>query len=145
MKRSPLRRRTPLHTRVPKPRPKPKPTRRATGPRWAALREVVLARAGHRCERCGEGIRLATFECHHRRLRSQGGRDVVENLVAVCPDDHRWIHAHPTQARADGWIVPGLGAGPHVHPECVPITLHDGRMVLLDPDAGYEVIQWPAA
>lgn len=124
-----------------KKRPKPKRSR-AGSDRYAELRVQVKARAQDRCERCGCALGC-DWECHHRRLRSQGGRDAVENLVAICPGCHRWAHANPTKARADGWIVPGLGSGPRVHPEAVPIRLHDGRVVRLtteDDGTTYDTI-----
>lgn len=110
---------------------------------YAELRLVVYRRAGGRCERCGVWLTVAGMECHHRRLRSQGGRDAVVNLVALCPSCHHVeVHAQPERARAEGWIVPGLGTGPRVDPACVPVRLHDGRTVRLGDDGTYDVC-WP--
>ena len=49
---------------------------------------------------CG---RSAT-EIHHRRLRSQGGKDTVDNLVCLCLKCHRWAHDHPKEACEKGII-----------------------------------------
>lgn len=42
---------------------------------------------------------------HHRRLRSQLGPTSFENLLAVCLKCHTWIHAHPADAHALGFIL----------------------------------------
>jgi len=46
---------------------------------------------------------------HHRRRRSQGGQDSVENLVLLCGSGttgcHGWVHAHPADARTAGFLV----------------------------------------
>lgn len=69
------------------------------------VRQVVLARAGQRCERCGERRPL---DLHHRLPRSRGGTHGVENLVALCRDCHRAVHAGASDA--GGWIVTRKGA-----------------------------------
>ena len=59
----------------------------------------VLKRANGICEKCGEDapfIRRADnspyLEVHHLLPLSQGGRDTVENAVALCPNCHRKEH-----------------------------------------------------
>lgn len=55
---------------------------------------VVNARSAGRCEI------LAAHDCdgvasprpHHRKFRSQGGSNSVDNLLNVCWTGHNWIH-----------------------------------------------------
>lgn len=130
-------------TPTPRKKSRPVPKRnRAKADRYTSLRVLVHDRGNGRCERCGCCLGV-DWQCHHRRLRSQGGRDAVENLVAICPPCHQWAHTNPERARADGWIVPGVGTGPRVHPEAVPVLLHDGRVVRLtteDDGTTYDVV-----
>lgn len=127
-----------LQPSAPRPRKKRPPVKargRARYAEWQELREQVYARAQGRCERCGRDLEDTGLECHHRRLRSQGGRDEVENLAALCPAcHHQGVHAHPERARAEGWIVRERS-----HPERVAVILWDGRVVRLDPDGTYDV------
>jgi hypothetical protein len=44
-------------------------------------------------------------EIHHR-MRRREGLHGYENLVGLCSDDHRWVHANPKQATAEGFIIP---------------------------------------
>lgn len=58
----------------------------------------VLLRAGGHCEACrGAAPFLRSdgspfLEVHHLRPLSEGGPDVVTNVVAVCPNCHRRLH-----------------------------------------------------
>lgn len=104
MKRTPLKRgpsRLKRSTRI-----------RPVGKRGAAdreaierVRQVVLARAGQRCERCGERRPL---DLHHRLPRSRGGAHEAGNLVALCRVCHRAVHAGAADAHR--WIVTRKGA-----------------------------------
>lgn len=144
MKRGgPLRRVTPLKAaaslRRTAPRPRSKrPTPQGNPARWAtwqALREVLYGRASGRCERCGRGLEDTGMEAHHRKLRSQGGRDDASTCVALCPGCHRWAHANPRQAQSDGWIVRERSI-----PAQVAVVLHDGRTVRFCDDGTYDVV-----
>lgn len=64
-------------------------------------REVVWERQNRQCARCGN----LGNEIHHRMRRREGGH-AYENLVGLCSEDHRWVHKHPKQAAADGFIIP---------------------------------------
>lgn len=58
--------------------------------RRAALHRAVFRRADDRCEACGAaGTKL---EAHHRVQRETGGKDTLENLVALCGPCHRLAH-----------------------------------------------------
>ena len=50
--------------------------------------------------RCDESLVV-----HHRHRRSQGGGNDLENLVALCTSHHTYIHDHPKEAKAHGFII----------------------------------------
>lgn len=61
------------------------------------VRAKVLERSGGRCEWCSQlGFRTADgrifLETHHVVPLSEGGRDTVANVVAVCANHHRQAH-----------------------------------------------------
>ena len=72
--------------------------------------KVVLERAGGRCEiqAAHDCDGEATPYPHHRRLRSQGGDNSVDNLLAVCWSGHDWIHRVLPREEAErlGLILP---------------------------------------
>jgi 5-methylcytosine-specific restriction endonuclease McrA len=55
-----------------------------------AWREAVLARAGHRCERCGD----PASDAHHIWRKSAGGPFELWNGTALCRKDHSAVHDH---------------------------------------------------
>lgn len=65
-----------------------------------AARAAVRERQDGQCARCGN---LYT-EIHHRQRRRDGGHGLA-NLVGLCHDDHKWVHANPKRARDAGYIV----------------------------------------
>lgn len=70
-------------------------------------RKLVMERAGGQCEaRFAVMCELAYgWNCHHRKMRSQGGGNELENLLAVCDECHRLIHARPEDAYARGLLL----------------------------------------
>lgn len=50
-----------------------------------AVRDRLLAEAGHRCTICAEKC----FEIHHIVERSEDGADDPENLIVLCPNCHQ--------------------------------------------------------
>lgn len=106
MKRSPLKRKTPLRRGV----FKRKPTRDPITPETRAF---VIARApGGLCEaRCHDGycdpetgrIYNATH-MHHIRRRRHGDHSAA-NLLHVCAWCHQWIHEHVAEAKQKGWLA----------------------------------------
>lgn len=55
---------------------------------WKRLRSLSLRRDNHTCQRCGEeplGVRIGV---HHIIPRADGGADVLENLISLCPRCH---------------------------------------------------------
>jgi hypothetical protein len=92
---------------------------------------TVLARDVF-CARCGivNGPRSAI---HHRRLRSQGGRDTPANLLALHHGCHNIgphsVHQNPALAYEMGWLVPSWA-----EPSEYALTLPTGATVLLAED-----------
>jgi hypothetical protein len=62
-----------------------------------AVRSKVLRRANGKCEFCGKDGFLTKsgtkfLETHHIISLSEQGRDKVDNVIALCPNDHRQAH-----------------------------------------------------
>ncbi|MGI5414285.1 HNH endonuclease [Actinomadura luteofluorescens] len=69
-------------------------------------RETVYDRAGGHCDLCGQPLSWSSFQCHHRKKRSQGGDDSLPNLMALhgsCHHDR--VHARPKWAYDRGFMV----------------------------------------
>jgi HNH endonuclease len=97
----------------------------------AELRTLVWDRARGRCDMCGQGLARNRWECHHRKLRSQGGPDEPHNLIALHARCHEQAHRNRDWARAHGYIV-----HPSADPATTPVWRHGQRWQL--PVAG----QW---
>lgn len=99
-----LRRRTPL-------RRAPLRAKRRKADIPQAVRDVVLARNGGQCEFRwdidGQQARcfLSARHLHHRLPRSAGGKHTADNLLALCRPHHEYIHAHPAESYAAGWLL----------------------------------------
>jgi len=103
-----------------------------------ATRELVNARSGWKCERCGK---RGDMQYHHRRARGMGSTKRPEsNLAANCLHLDSACHAEIESRRAvayeNGWLVRQQEA-----PTDVPV-LRRGVWVLLDNDGGY--VRWTA-
>jgi 5-methylcytosine-specific restriction endonuclease McrA len=105
-----------------------------TQPEYELLREVVFARFGQLCARCGAHRDRVGLDAHHRQLLSRGGRDELVNLVGVCRPCHDWCHQNPMAATGLGFIVPS-----RAEPARRGMLLWDGRWVLLDDSGGFEL------
>ncbi len=57
-------------------------------------------------------------QVHHRKLRSQGGRDEWEQLLHVCANCHAAIHCDPALAYSLGLLVHA-----HEDPAAVPVRV----------------------
>ena len=84
------------------------------------LRQQLANRAQGYCEKC-EQWTGDQFAAHHRKLKSQGGKDHIQNLVALCHPCHNLgthaVHLNPQKAVDRGWIVP-TWADPATTPIC---------------------------
>lgn len=59
----------------------------------------TLFRANGYCERCGKTApflkksnKQPYLEVHHKKALSKGGKDTLDNSIALCPDCHRELH-----------------------------------------------------
>jgi hypothetical protein len=76
--------------------------------------DAVNARANGDCEACGKPLDSEGYDYHHRKLRSQGGKDEAVNLMLVhaglrgrCHNLHQnSIHQNPNRSKDLGHIVP---------------------------------------
>ena len=102
------------------------------------IAETVLARANGYCEVCG--LPGDDFALHHRKLKSRGGKDAVENLIALHHACHNMgkkaIHFYPEEAERTGHIVAG-----HADPLECPLTLANGSIVILTPEGNYHYLE----
>lgn len=78
------------------------------------VRNLVLARAEGKCERCGVALDPFFYSLQHRRARGMGGSKRPDtnsptNLVALhgsaTTGCHGFIEAHPDVARAEGMRI----------------------------------------
>lgn len=69
-------------------------------------RERLWARSGGMCEKCGQA---PATNWHHRKNKSQGGRDNLANALALCGSGTTGCHGYVTVEREDafdkGWAV----------------------------------------
>ena len=74
--------------------PRPPPERmdahahnRAYGRRWKKFRRIALARLPPTCAMCGRLID-GSPDVHHVQPKARGGRDVIDNMAALCHGCH---------------------------------------------------------
>ena len=93
-------------------------------------RTLVEARDRFLCLRCG----TRGSDWHHRRTRAH--RDLHTHCpcvgVYLCQTCHDWVHAHPLEAKTDGWIVRRWE-----DPQSVPILAYYGKWIQPDCDGGF--------
>lgn len=92
------------------------------------LRSEVIARAHGRCDMCGQQLDPDDWECHHRKLRAQGGRDELANLLALHGSCHRVAHHYPAWSYDRGYLVRRGD-----EPDSVPVLLHGRTPALPGP------------
>jgi 5-methylcytosine-specific restriction endonuclease McrA len=150
-RRTALARKTGLHAYTPRARvaglrPKRRrhvasntPVQRTTTAQWGDLRDELWDRTGGGfCEKCGLKLSPLRWDAHHRLMRSHGGRDELPNLVALHPSCHTVapgsVHQDTGAAYVRGLLLTGFGRDPRT----APLTLSEGRPVLLTYDGRYE-------
>lgn len=140
MKRTELKRRTPLRAGAQVAR-KPQ---RDTGPD-RATRAAVLERDQHQCCSCGRPVGLpgTWWSIQHRVARGQGGTNGLPNLVTLCgsatsPGCHRLAEDRDREMHERGYWLRS-----DEDPALVPIMLASehgsGITVWLTRDGGYSV------
>jgi len=74
---------------------------------------------------------------HHRKLRKHGGPDALCNLIALCSPCHNIapgsVHQNPADSYERGYLVKSWD-----DPLTAPLTLPNGRKVLLTEDGQYQ-------
>lgn len=58
---------------------------------YSSRREAVLHRDHYTCQCCGK--KNCRLEVHHIKFKSDGGTDDEENLITLCEDCHKGVHA----------------------------------------------------
>lgn len=169
MKRTPLKRTTPLVAKTslrrstpiarkggreslsartePKGKNAPKRTQRGLGP-TAEVVEAALDRDSYSCVCCGMGVgpegRGIGWSVHHRLRRSQGTDHTIQNVIILCGSGttlcHGRVHAEPAAARAGGWLLSG-----RQEPLAVPVLIAGQRWVYLTSTGLYHDVREQAS
>ena len=58
---------------------------------YSSRREAILHRDNYTCQCCGK--KNCRLEVHHIKFKSQGGTNDEENLITLCEDCHKGVHA----------------------------------------------------
>lgn len=58
---------------------------------YSSRRSAILHRDNYTCQCCGK--KSCRLEVHHIKFRSNGGTDDEENLITLCEDCHKGVHA----------------------------------------------------
>ena len=58
---------------------------------YSSRREAILHRDNYTCQCCGK--KNCRLEVHHVKFKSNGGTDDEENLLTLCEDCHKGVHA----------------------------------------------------
>jgi hypothetical protein len=103
------------------------------------LRALVYSRSVGYCEKCG-GQLGDNWALHHRKLKSRGGKDEVQNLIALHHGCHNGdtdsVHFNPSHASDKGYMV-----GSWQDPSECPLTLPDGSNVILTAEGTYKYLE----
>lgn len=100
--------------------------------------EMIKKRSGDQCEIAIPGVcTIWPHDPSHRKGAAQGGPWHVTNLLHACRSCHNWIHAHPSVARRNGWMVSGADDDY----ASVPVLLRQSRLVLLTATGRYMPIK----
>ena len=98
MKRSPLKRKTPLKRGG---RLRPVSKKRAKQNRAYSVNREVYLNYHPACEICGK----KATQIHHKRGRFQDRLNEMEFFMSVCHSCHEWIHRNPLEAYAKGYLL----------------------------------------
>ena len=101
-----------------------------------SVRELVWKRCRGYCEKCGTSINSVDWAFHHRKLRSQGGKDSASNGLALHNFCHNIakgsVHQNPKDSAEKGYIVKSWES-----PETKPLLRPNGSWVTLDNLGNY--------
>ena len=77
---------------------------------WGDVRQIVLARDKYQCvAKVSQYCSKNGEHIHHLLRRSAGGSHEPENLISLCAACHGWVHNHPAESRARGWLASRYG------------------------------------
>ena len=106
------------------------------------VRELVFKRCKGYCEKCGLPLREG-WALHHRKLRSAGGKDTVENFLALHHECHnlgtKSVHLNPKDSMIKGYIV-----SRYREPNECPLMLPSGQSVILTAEGTYHYLEGKA-
>lgn len=94
----------PLARGVPMPQ-KPSEKQRRRADAWAEVKAEAWDAWGGQCAVGYHPLPWDQMHGHHRRLKSAGGLDLIENCLPVCDACHRYIHGLGDAAYDAGWLV----------------------------------------
>lgn len=101
MKRSPIKRRTPL--KATKRIAAQSAKRKVDNRKRAVLRKQLLGERGPRCEY--PGCTKQWVDMHEVLKRSRGGSILdPSNIKLLCRPHHEWTESHPNEAHAAGFL-----------------------------------------
>ena len=86
------------YTAVKNVKKEPKTTETVVYYRDPYLKQMVKRIADGKCQYCGEDAPFVDkqgepyLEAHHVKRLADGGRDAIDNVVAICPNCHRKVH-----------------------------------------------------
>ena len=86
------------YTAVKNVKKEPKTTETVVYYRDPYLKQMVKRIADGKCQYCGEDAPFIDkqgepyLEAHHVKRLADGGRDTIDNVVAICPNCHRKVH-----------------------------------------------------
>lgn len=72
---------------------------------WAEVKTEAWEAWSGQCAVGDHPLPWAEMHGHHRRLKSAGGLDLIENCLPVCHGHHRYIHNLGDAAYDAGWLV----------------------------------------
>lgn len=98
MKRTPLKRKTPLKRGG---RLRPVSKKRAKQNKEYFIYRNLYLNNHPTCERCGS----KASQIHHKRGRFQDRLNEMEFFMSVCHSCHEWIHRNPLEAYAKGYLL----------------------------------------
>lgn len=82
-------------------------------PFWRAVSRIVRARAGYKCQKCGNNRDL---EAHHKGMRHHGKEDRhLNDLICLCHACHRTLHLSEHEGWPRTYKRRLLHTGPNTH------------------------------
>ena len=84
---------------------KPSQRQRDRAATWAEVKVEAWETWGGQCAVGHHPLPWEQMHGHHRRLKSAGGLDLVENCLPVCHEHHRYLHELGEESYRRGWLV----------------------------------------